>query len=102
MIFVIRYLTALLCGIIKLAYARNSLCPLHLQLDLLLVTCFQALFPGKATAQEGKPGTDIPGVPPAARLVVNATSQSQVSSNPILGNEAAPGSYRVCKTSNNG
>ena len=43
------------------------------------------------TAQVEKSWTDIPGVPPPVRLVVNATSQSQVSSNPILGNNAAPG-----------
>lgn len=48
----------------------------------------------KAVAQDAKSSTEIPGVPPPVRLVVNATSPSQVSSTPILGNEAASGMVR--------
>ncbi|KAL3152207.1 hypothetical protein ABBQ32_001294 [Trebouxia sp. C0010 RCD-2024] len=48
----------------------------------------------KAVAQDAKSSTEIPGVPPPVRLVVNATSPSQVSSTPILGNEAASGPRR--------
>lgn len=47
----------------------------------------------KGTVQVEKSWTDIPGVPPPVRLVVNATSQSQISSNPILGGDTAPGTF---------
>ena len=45
----------------------------------------------KTVAQADKSWTDIPGVPPPVRLVVNATSESQISSNPIISAEGAPG-----------
>ena len=45
----------------------------------------------KAVAQNEKSWTDVPGVSPPVRLVVTATPQSQVSNDPILGNDTAPG-----------
>ena len=48
----------------------------------------------KAVAQDEKSSTEISGAPLPVRLVVTATSPSQVSSTPILGNEAASGMVR--------
>ena len=50
----------------------------------------------KSVLPEAKSWTDIPGVPPPVRLVVNSTSNSQISSNPILGPEAVPGIVLSC------
>ena len=79
----------------ELSHARNRRVLCSYKPDPAVVTCFQAQT--KATAKDEKSWTEVPGVDPPVRLVVNATSQSQVSSNPILDSEAAPG--RVCKTS---
>lgn len=68
--------TLLRCGYVPL-----------LQLNPCLSICFQA--ENKAIAQDDK--SSIAGAPDHVRLVVNATSQSQVSSNSILGTEATPG-----------
>ena len=68
--------TLLRCGYVPL-----------LQLNPCLSICFQA--ENKAIAQDDK--SSIARAPDHVRLVVNATSQSQVSSNPILGTEAIPG-----------
>ncbi|DBA81747.1 hypothetical protein WJX77_001163 [Trebouxia sp. C0004] len=46
------------------------------------------------TVQAEKSWTDTPGVPPPVRLEVNATSQSQNSSNPILGDGPTSGLRR--------
>ena len=82
-------------------YARSKVSVLLDQCFVVkLQPCSSHLWPTfqvemNAVAQNEKSWTDIPGVSPPVRLVVTATPQSQVSNDPILGNDTVPG--RFCR-----